>query len=207
MQISTSGDSAILNHSLVKQNMHIDDSQQLVQWLSDIADQRDKQAFALIFNWFSPKIIRFGIQKLNTETMAHELLQDTMTNVWRKAYLFDVSKGAATTWVYTIMRNACFDILRKINNQREDNLSDDIWPMIEAECVVEHQFIDHLMTQQMSEYVEQLPEAQKLIVKGVYFRQLSQQQLAMQLNIPVGTVKSRLRLALSKLREQIGDQR
>nr|WP_232284977.1 sigma-70 family RNA polymerase sigma factor [Pseudoalteromonas tunicata] len=185
--------------------MSPEESQQLKNWLTDIAVDRDRQAFAQIFKWFAPKIIRFGIKQLGSEAAANELLQDTMSNVWRKSHLFDFDKGAATTWIYTIMRNVSFDMLRKIRSQREDYLSDDMWPIVEAQNVQEVEFADHLMQSHIAQYIELLPQAQQQVIRGVYFQELSQEQLAEQLNIPLGTVKSRLRLALNKLKEQLGE--
>jgi len=192
----------------MKHNARLDgkeiDSKTLSSWLIDIADKRDKQAFANLFKWFSPKIMGFGRKQFNNPAMASELLQETMTNVWRKAHLYNSDKGAATTWVYTVMRNISFDMLRKIQANHEDTLSDDIWPLAEAQNSDEHVFTDHLMDKQIARYLNRLPDNQKQIVQGVYFQDLSQEQLAKNLNIPLGTVKSRLRLALTKLRQHIG---
>jgi RNA polymerase sigma-70 factor (ECF subfamily) len=128
-----------------------------------------------------------------------------MSNVWRKAHLFDKNKGAATTWVYTVMRNVTFDLLRKIKGNKEDTLSDDIWPV--AECMVgeEETFDDHLENKQLLTVIDELPEAQQQVVKGFYFMEMSQEQLALHLNLPLGTIKSRLRLALAKLKVQLGE--
>ncbi|WP_052140888.1 sigma-70 family RNA polymerase sigma factor [Pseudoalteromonas piratica] len=192
----------------MKHNASLDgkeiDSKTLSSWLIDIADKRDKRAFANLFKWFSPKIMGFGRKQFNNPAMASELLQETMTNVWRKAHLYNSEKGAATTWVYTVMRNISFDMLRKIQANHEDTLSDDIWPLAEAQNSDEHVFADHLMDKQIARYLNRLPDNQKQIVQGVYFQDLSQEQLAKNLNIPLGTVKSRLRLALTKLRQHIG---
>ncbi|WP_299797087.1 sigma-70 family RNA polymerase sigma factor [uncultured Shewanella sp.] len=178
---------------------------ELSSWLTLVASRRDKQAFTAIFAFFAPKIRRFGLKQLNTDAQAAELVQETLSNVWKKAHLYDSSKGAVTTWVYTIMRNASFDMLRKIQSKNELLLGDDIWP-IEAQEYCDHDGQgDHLMERQMLNYLDMLPESQQLVVKGVYFQELSQEQLSKQLGIPLGTVKSRLRLALAKLKEQIGD--
>ncbi|MFY8274794.1 sigma-70 family RNA polymerase sigma factor [Pseudoalteromonas sp. SSDWG2] len=171
--------------------------------LVKVASHRDRAAFAVLFEYFAPKIKRFGIKQFNNEASAMELVQDTMTSVWRKAHLYHPSKGAATTWVYTVMRNASFDALRKIRSNREDTLSEDIWPMVQVEDE-EVVFTDHLESQLLQEHLDKLPLAQQEVVKGVYFQDLSQEQLAKQLGVPVGTVKSRLRLALSKLRNHMG---
>ncbi|QYJ84936.1 sigma-70 family RNA polymerase sigma factor [Shewanella mesophila] len=181
---------------------------ELSHWLTLVAEQRDKQAFTALFEFFAPKIKRFGIKQLGSDAQANELVQETMTNVWRKSHLYNIDKGAATTWVYTVMRNASFDILRRIKAKNEQNLGDDIWPIDMAQDELqgeEDNFGDHLMEKQMLVYVNTLPEAQQAVVKGVYYQELSQEQLAQQLGVPIGTIKSRLRLALSKLKLQMGE--
>ena len=134
-----------------------------------------------------------------------ELVQETLTSVWRKAHLYNNDKGAATTWVYTVMRNASFDMLRKMKSTKEDCISEDIWPLIEQSETENYEFSDHLEDKQIKNYLEKLPQAQRDVVRGVYFQDMSQEQLADQLGIPVGTVKSRLRLALQKLRNEMGE--
>lgn len=181
-----------------------DDEQcQLICWIVDVAERRDKQAFAQLFRWFAPKITRFGVKQFGNETVAQDLLQETMTRVWRKAHLFEQGKGLATSWVYTVMRNTCFDMHRKVTSKKEDYFSDDIWPLVEAENAETFSFRDHLQHQQLAHFLEHLPEAQKEVVRGMYIHELSQEQLAKQLDIPLGTVKSRLRLALAKLRTNL----
>ncbi|WGV98651.1 sigma-70 family RNA polymerase sigma factor [Vibrio sp. YMD68] len=177
--------------------------------LASVAQNQDKEAFTQLFEFFAPKIKRFGIKQYRDEQQANELVQDTMTNVWKKAHLYDKSKGAATTWVYTVMRNASFDQLRKNKNNAAQNLGDDIWPLEQesSEREVESPpFSDHLMDNRIKRLVDELPDAQRVVLKAVYFQELSQEQLAQQLGVPIGTIKSRLRLALEKIRQKMGDQ-
>lgn len=198
--VGTHKESAIANPSQLASD--------LSQWLCRVATDRDKQAFTKLFNFFAPKIKRFGMQKLNTEAMASELVQETMTLVWKKANLYHPEKGAATTWVYTLMRNACFDLLRKIKAKAEQPLADNLWPLEQPhdEISEEQSFQDHLLNKRMMQCVDQLPDAQQAVIKGVYFHELTHEQLAKQLGVPLGTIKSRLRLALAKLKQQMGDQ-
>lgn len=178
--------------------------QELADWLVAVAENRDKAAFTSLFKFFAPKIQRIAAGKFSSEAQANEVVQETMTNIWRKAHLYNRDKGAPTTWVYTVMRNVTFDMLRKVQSKKEDNLSDDIWPMIEASNAEEEVFPDHLENKAILSYLDRLPENQKQVIKGFYFMEMSQEQLAQHLNLPLGTVKSRLRLALSKLKQQIG---
>lgn len=165
--------------------------------LSKVATQQDKKAFEVLFKYFSPKIRSFGLQRFGQEAQALELVQETMLLVWRKAHLFNAQKGKATTWIYTIMRNHCFDMLRKKQTQKEDQVSDDLWPMLEEHETVEE---DHLLSRNLLTEIESLPLQQRQVVEALYIKELSQQEVANLLDIPLGTVKSRLRLALSKLK-------
>ena len=178
---------------------------ELCEWLTAVATHRDKKAFTDLFKFFAPKIQRIAKVKVNTDTQANEVVQETMGNVWRKAHLFDGSKGAVTTWVYTIMRNVTFDMLRKVKSNKEDTLSDDIWPIAEAGNIQESDFTDHLANKQLRAVIEELPENQQQVIKAYYFMEMSQDQLAVHLNLPLGTIKSRLRLAIGKLKTQLGD--
>ncbi|GGI76656.1 sigma-70 family RNA polymerase sigma factor [Shewanella gelidii] len=173
----------------------------LEKMIALVANQRDKQAFGVLFKFFMPKIRSFGMQKLGHQGLAMDLVQETMQNIWTKSHLYNGDKGAVTTWVYTIMRNRCFDMLRKIQHNREDTFGDDIWPIFESdESIDTQQDNDPLMSNLLMQHLEQLPLAQRQVVKGIYLQELSQQELAEKLNIPLGTVKSRLRLGLEKLK-------
>lgn len=165
--------------------------------LCDVAKHQDRKAFELLFKHFSPKIRAFGLQRFKQEAQALELVQETMLLVWRKAALFNADKGKASTWIYTIMRNHCFDMLRKKQSQKEDQISDDLWPMLEEQQVLED---DHLLSRNLLSEINSLPKPQREIVEALYIKELSQKEVATLLNIPLGTVKSRLRLALSKLK-------
>lgn len=176
--------------------------QALSNSLTAVATHRDKQAFTHLFQFFAPKIQRIAQSKFNTEAIAHEIVQETMTNIWRKAHLFNADKGAPTTWVYTVMRNVTFDLLRKIKSKKEDTLSDDIWPTLENSVVDSMEFDDHIENKKVLDCLAELPENQQQVIKGFYFMEMTQEQLAEHLNLPLGTVKSRLRLALNKLKVQ-----
>lgn len=177
-------------------------AQEQKQLLLRVAQHRDRQAFGALFKLFSPKIRAFGVQRLGQQGLAMDLLQETMTTVWTKAHLFNAEKGAVSTWIFTIMRNQCFDMLRKVQHNREDAFGDDIWPLFE-DVEAGDGLADHKMSDKLLENMDKLPPLQRQIVQGVYLQELSQQELAERLGIPIGTVKSRLRLGLEKLRSYL----
>ncbi|NKF51610.1 sigma-70 family RNA polymerase sigma factor [Shewanella sp. WXL01] len=171
----------------------------LAECMQRIAEHQDKAAFAKLFAFFSPKIHSFGVQRLNQQGLAMDLVQETMTRVWTKAHLYNASKAAVSTWVFTIMRNQCFDMLRKVQHNREDAFGDDIWPLFESDNTSEEDD-DFMLSASLLKHVEALPALQKQVVRGIYLQELTQQELAEKLQIPIGTVKSRLRLGLEKLK-------
>lgn len=93
----------------------------------------------------------------------------------------------------------------KLKSNKEDNLSDDIWPIAESAVSEEQPYEDHLENKQLLRVIEALPETQQEVVKGFYLMEMSQEQLANHLNLPLGTIKSRLRLALAKLKVHLGE--
>lgn len=196
------------SHTRAMDNEKID-YQKLTQCLVAVAEKRDQQAFTSLFQFFAPKILRIAQGKFNTKAIAQEIVQETMTNVWRKAHLFHAEKGAPTTWVYTVMRNVTFDLLRKIKSKKEETISEDIWPTLDRVDEDSVEFDDHIENQKVLDCLSQLPENQQQVIKGFYFMEMTQEQLAEHLNLPLGTVKSRLRLALNKLKThadlQLGD--
>lgn len=182
------------------------DNQQFATWLNDVAELRDKQSFARLFKWFGPKIQRVARQKLGCDQLAVEALQETMTNIWRKAHLFDATKGNASTWIYTVMRNVIFDALRKMKSNQKETLSEDIYPLAEDIMTEGENFSDHLLSNKLKRVVDTLPQAQQQVVRAIYFHEMTHEQLAKQLNVPVGTVKSRLRLALNRLKKHMSHE-
>lgn len=136
-----------------------------------------------------------------------ELVQDTLLAVWTKAHLYSPEKGAPSTWIYTIARNLRYDMLRRKSYREDDVSAEDLWPVLadrepdDDRLLPEHQ----LMRSQLARFYKHLSEPQLEVIRMVYLEEKPQQQVAEELNIPLGTVKSRLRLAVQKLRESMQD--
>ncbi len=175
--------------------------------LTSVAIHRDRQAFARLFELCSGKVYGLGMKIFRNEQQAKELVQDTMLTVWQKAPLFDSDKGSANTWIYAVARNRGFDMLRRRKAEPQCVSSDDIWPLGEApEAEIHGHEVanDFLELRNLRGHLEELPVAQQEIVRMVYLEDKTHQEVAEELVIPLGTVKSRLRLAINKLRESIG---
>ena len=187
------------------------DNAQWEQALTFIAVDRDKQAYSQLFSYFAPRLKAFGLKMFGNEQQAMEMVQDTMLNVWKKAALFDASRGCASTWIFTIARNVRFDMLRKKQSRKDDVSADDLWlngeyPEPESDSDA-GQWDNQLLTEKLAPHFNRLPPAQREVMEKVYLQEKSHQEVSDELAIPLGTVKSRIRLALDRLREALDGAR
>ena len=182
-------------------------AREMALYLTEVADNRCKASFAQVFGYFAPRLRSYALKQMGNEALAMELVQDTMANVWQKAHLFNADKGAPSTWIFTIARNIRFDMLRKQQNRKEDICSEDLWPVLcEQTAEPDEVPLDEQITLEQVGYLfEELPEKQKVVIEAIYLEGKSQQEVADELAIPLGTVKSRTRLALQRLKEMLKD--
>lgn len=181
-------------------------TEHLSKLLAEVASARSRRAFSELFKHFAPRLQAFATRQFGNEQTAMDLVQDTMTNVWHKAHLFSPEKGSPTTWIFTIARNIRFDILRKNKHRQNDVSAEDLWPVLSEEMSdsdEEFALDQNILLQEIGEFYRQLPDAQRIVIEQIYIQGKSQQEVSDELDIPLGTVKSRTRLALQKLKEMI----
>lgn len=175
--------------------------------LIEVGNSQDINAFNQLFERFSKKIFALGMKLTRNEQLANDLIQEAMLNVWQKAPLYDLDKGSAKGWIFTLSRNRCFDMLRKQKRQPNCISADDIWPLESgAEPTLVH---DDMAGQQVElslieGYFDQLSDPQRAVVEQIYIKDRTHEEAAAYLQIPLGTLKSRLRLGVAKLRSLIG---
>jgi RNA polymerase sigma-70 factor (ECF subfamily) len=171
-----------------------------------VAARRDREAFATLFEYFAPRIKTFMRRSGASEQGADELAQETLLAVWSKAALFDPGSVGATAWIFTIARNLRIDTFR-----REKRTGMDYTVEIDAEFHVDDgpQPDARLAASQTESRVRDalavLSEDQLRVVELSFFEEKAHAEIAQTLGIPLGTVKSRLRLAMNRLRGLLGD--
>ena len=168
-----------------------------------VARQRDKAAFARLFQHFAPRLTAFARKRGTDAATAQDLAQDAMLTVWRKAPQFDRARATASAWIFAIARNRRIDVLRRERRPDPDMLifmQETNAPNAEAE-MERTAFRNRLQTS-----LAQVPADQLDILKKAYFEELSHSDIARQLGLPLGTVKSRIRLALIRLRGLLDDE-
>ena len=160
---------------------------------------KDTSAFEKLFNHFAPRVKAFLMKSGADPQMAEECSQEVMATVWRKAHLFDPSRASASTWIFTIARNKKIDAIRKQNRPEPEQLYPDQDYEPDQESVVELQQETERLTLALGE----LPEKQRVLVEKAYLGELSHSEIAEITGLPLGTIKSRIRLALEKLRHSM----
>lgn len=165
-----------------------------------IAKDKCRASFAQLFKMFAPRIKSFVIGKGLSSQEAEELAQDAMLIVWRKADYYDPQKAAASTWIFTIARNLRIDMARK--QGRVKTLPEDLWHDFDEKSQ-EDEMQHGQSSQMLKAKIANLPDEQKELLMLSFYENMSHGEIAKSLGLPLGTVKSRLRLALSRLRNSI----
>jgi RNA polymerase sigma-70 factor (ECF subfamily) len=172
-----------------------------------VGNTQDTSAFNQLFTRFSKKIFAMGMKLTRNEQVAHDLVQEAMLTVWQKAPLYDLDRGTAQSWIFTLTRNRCFDMLRKQKRQPSTISADDIWPTEgdgDAVFVNEERGSLEVEIAQIERFYSDLPDAQQAVVRQIFVLDRTHEEAAKALQIPLGTLKSRLRLGVGKLRQLIG---
>ena len=171
------------------------------QLIVKVGTDQDKEAFSKLFAHFAPYLKGFLLKSDGVgPEHAEELVQETMLKLWRKAPTYSPSHAAASTWIYTIARNTRIDWIRKHYKENTTELTaDDLYD--EADAPSPHSSLLRVRNSRtIEDQLKTLPREQIDVLRMMYFDGRSGQQIAEALDIPLGTVKSRIRLALAKLR-------
>ena len=179
--------------------------EEFAAWVEAVASRRDRDAFARLFDYFAPRIHAYLLRLRLDPIVADELTQDVMSTLWQKAGLFDPSKSSVATWLFRVARNRRIDLLRRDRdeapvNEQALNVPD---PALRPD--------DSLHATQREVLIRGalnvLPREQLELVRLAFFDGLSHSEIAAQTGLPLGTVKSRLRLAMVRLRGLLEDIR
>jgi len=165
--------------------------------LKDVAEHRDRQAFAQLFEHFGPRLKGFMMRKGANAELAEDLVQDAMIAVWNKAGMFSPGKGSVTTWVYTIARNLRIDRLRREGSRYFTDIDD--YEEASDDPASDDIVIGRQQDAAVTEALQVLPDDQRQVIVMAFMDDMTQAEIADKLDVPLGTVKSRMRLAYRKM--------
>jgi RNA polymerase sigma-70 factor, ECF subfamily len=176
---------------------------ELTDLLTRIAMQRDRDAFGKLFQLVGPQVKGMLVRQGADYGTAEEIVQETFLTVWRKAELFVASRGSAITWIYTIARNLRIDRLRREVPWQE--LGEDHLEQAADGPLQDEQLAAGQIQARLRSVLETLPPDQGEVVTLAYTEGLSHGEIAQRLGIPLGTVKSRMRLAYQKIKDSLAE--
>ncbi|WP_090200139.1 sigma-70 family RNA polymerase sigma factor [Yoonia tamlensis] len=168
-----------------------------------VRNNRDRNAFAQLFDHFAPRLKGFIMRSGTSSGQAEEIVQDVMLTLWRKADQFDPERAQVSAWVYQIARNRQIDVIRKENRPVPEELSQDTDQEPDASQVlaIEQE------AGQLKDAIARLKPDQREIIEKAYLGELTHQQISTQTGLPLGTIKSRIRLGLERLRHELKELR
>lgn len=180
-----------------------DSDQPLNALIIKVGRDRDRQAFAHVFGHFAPRIKSYLMRRGCDGETAEEVVQEVMVTLWRRAEQFDPAQANASTWVFTIARNKRIDFLRR---DRRPELDPDDPALVPAPAESADRLVEVAQdTVRVRSAIENLPHDQRHLLEMAYFDDKSHSVIAEEQGLPLGTVKSRIRLAMVRLRKSLQD--
>jgi len=176
--------------------------EQRLEWVAQIVairDGQDQAAFAALFAHFAPRVKGFLMRSGSSAAFAEECTQEVLATVWRKSHLFDPAKASVATWVFTIARNRKIDMLRKERRPEPEDLT---WGPQEVPSQAETMGMQQ-DAERLGRALADLPAKQRALIERAYYGDLSHSEIAAETGLPLGTIKSRIRLALDRLRHSM----
>ncbi len=164
-----------------------------------VRDKGDRAAYGVVFSHFAPRVKAFLMKSGSDAALAEELAQDVMVTVWHKSAQFDPTRASLSTWIFTIARNRRIDYFRRARRPEPEDLD---WGASEEPDAADiYQTAEE--TRRLSAALSTLPEPQRALIERAYYGDLSHSEIAAQTGLPLGTIKSRIRLALERLRQNM----
>lgn len=170
----------------------------------------DTAALETLYSRYARVVYSFAIRIVGDAQTAEEILQEAFVRTWRQAETFKTVRGNFASWLLSITHNLAIDELRKRQRrpQRVDgsDISETLYGLVDEATNVEEAAEASLLRERVAAAMATLPEAQRVAVELAFFNGLSQREIAAHLNEPLGTIKTRLRLGMQKLKDALGDE-
>lgn len=195
----------VLDEGRSRRSRAVKSPRTMADLLQRVAANGDVEAFRALFETYAPRVKSYMLRQGADPATAEELAQETLLAVWRKAALYSDDKGSATTWIFTIARNLRIDRLRKevvwqpLPENNDERPSEDPAP--------DEELSERERAERVRAMLAELPPDQSQVVNLAFLEGLSHSEIAKQLGLPLGTVKSRMRLAYQKIRDALEDLR
>jgi RNA polymerase sigma-70 factor (ECF subfamily) len=176
-----------------------------VHLIQQVANQ-DRDAFSQLYDRFSTLVFTLAMRMLRVRSDAEDLLQEVFVQVWRQAQSYSAERGSPEAWIVNIARSRAIDKIRSIRRMEKSFVLTDDPARAESSDNVESSAAESEARLTMSNALANLPEAQRKVLELAYFDGLTQTEIANRLAEPLGTVKTRMRTGIQRLRDMLGTQ-
>ena len=166
--------------------------------------KQDRDAFSQLYDRFSTLVFSLAMRMLKARSDAEDLLQEVFVQVWRQAQSYSAERGSPEAWIVNIARSRAIDKIRSIRRMQKNFVLTDDPARVESSENVESSAADSETRLAMNSALANLPETQRKVLELAYFDGLTQSEIADRLAEPLGTVKTRMRSGIQKLREVLG---
>ena len=177
------------------------DRERFADLMQAIAARQDRQAFAEVFSYYGPRVKGYMLRLGAGDALGEELAQEVMITVWRKAHLFDRTQASVSTWIFRIARNKRIDVARRLNRPELDPEDPALLP--EAPPSADDALSALEQEERARVVLAELPSEQLSLLQQAFYEGLSHREIAERNGLPLGTVKSRIRLAFTKMRARL----
>ncbi|WP_442872606.1 sigma-70 family RNA polymerase sigma factor [Cognatishimia sp. SS12] len=190
------------NRENVEQKTQQGYSEQTV-WMLAVKMQRDRAAFCKLFDYYAPRLKGFVMRSGVSGAQAEEIVQDVMLTIWRKAGQFDPHRAQVSSWIYQVARNRQIDVLRRERRPMPEDLAEPDQATEDASQILALE----QEAQRLRLALSRLKPRQREMVEKAYLGELSHAEIQEETGLPLGTIKSRIRLGLEKLRHELKELR
>lgn len=172
--------------------------------LVSVARKQDRAAYSELFTYYAPRVKSYLLRLGADGAQSEEIAQDVMVTVWRKAGLFDRRQASVSTWIFRIARNRRIDVFRR---SKRPDLDPEETMILPAGVEAPEDRVEAMETEaRVRAAMKDLPEEQLQLLRLAFYEGLSHREIAGKLDVPLGTVKSRIRLAFAKMKSRLGDE-
>lgn len=171
----------------------------LEKHIVELLKERDEKAISLLYDNYADTLYGVAHKVVKDEDLAQDVVQESLVKIWKKADSYDASKAKLFTWLFRITRNTAIDKLRSINTKSDKEIQIDVSDVYNLGVnTTRPEFMD------VKEHLNKIEPKYKIVLDALFFEGMTQQEASEELDIPLGTVKSRLKIGLRELRKIYG---
>ncbi|GMN05716.1 sigma-70 family RNA polymerase sigma factor [Croceitalea sp. MTPC5] len=171
----------------------------LEKHIVELLQERDEKAISLLYDNYADTLYGVAYKVVKDEDLAQDVVQESFVKIWKKSDSYDASKAKLFTWLFRITRNTAIDKLRSINTKSDKEIQIDVSDVYNLGVdTTRPEFMD------VKEHLEKIEPKYKVVLDALFFEGMTQQEASDELDIPLGTIKSRLKIGLRELRKIYG---